>query len=236
MTRPQPSAPAGLEQLVERRSTAEQVARTLRDLILRGDYGPGSTIEETQFADAFAVSRNTMREAIRQLARSGILVRAPHHRAVVATLTSDDVHDIFHVRRLLELDAVDRAPKAGQVELGQFRLALEELRAASDSDDWPRIVERDFHFHAAIVGLGQSERVNRMYREAEAEIRLCLTLTDRWDSDPGGQMDQHGQIYELLTNGATAEAQELLLRHINDAESRVVGVLERADGHLDQAS
>ena len=94
----------GLSSLqIKRASTAEQVAEALREMILRGEIKQGQPLREVSLAASIGVSRNTMREAIRVLAREGIVMHEMHHGAMVTRLETRDVEDIFRVRRVLPL-------------------------------------------------------------------------------------------------------------------------------------
>ena len=90
----------------ERSSTAQQVAGTLRDVLLRGELRPGTPLRELALASSLGVSRNTIREALRMLAADGLVRYAVHRRVAVAALTERQVVDIFKARRMIEREAV----------------------------------------------------------------------------------------------------------------------------------
>ena len=50
-------------------------------------------------AESIGISRNTLRDAIRVLARQGLVTHTMHRGAVVTTLSEEDVADLFRVRR-----------------------------------------------------------------------------------------------------------------------------------------
>jgi GntR family transcriptional regulator, transcriptional repressor for pyruvate dehydrogenase complex len=59
---------------VKRLKIAEQVAGTLRDAILGGDFNPGDTLpSERDLASEFAVNRSSVREAIHRLEAWGLV-------------------------------------------------------------------------------------------------------------------------------------------------------------------
>jgi DNA-binding transcriptional regulator YhcF (GntR family) len=97
---------------IKKASTAEQVAEALRAMILSGQVAQGRPLREVALAERIGVSRNTMREAIRILAREGLVAHELHKGAVVTTLAERDVEDIFRVRRALELAAVHALDRA----------------------------------------------------------------------------------------------------------------------------
>jgi DNA-binding GntR family transcriptional regulator len=210
-------------------STAESVAAELRDTILQGELAPGEAIEEQAVVEAFGVSRNTAREAIRELARGGLVTQARRRPAVVTRLTEDDVADIFRARRLLELGAVDAAIGTPDVDFDPLNRAINEMELLGGTQEWRRLGDADHDFHAAIVALPGGTRLSRTYETVQAEVRLCLSLTDRWDTDPTDQVRQHREIADLLIGGDGEKCKALLAAHIDDAESRVLEVIRLSE-------
>jgi DNA-binding GntR family transcriptional regulator len=216
-------------------SAARQVAEALRDLILRGELGPGAALEEAPMAATFGVSRNTVREAIRNLAQAGLVTQSRLRPAVVVSLTAETVVDVFHVRRLLELDAARTITDRGGSELPAVDRAFADLSVLDGSDDWHRLAVADFGFHAAIVEDTGSARMVRTYESIGTEVLLCLSLTDRWDTSPKDQLKQHRSIREYLTAGDWKSVERLLGAHIDDARERVLSVLDRVSDSPEEA-
>jgi GntR family transcriptional repressor for pyruvate dehydrogenase complex len=70
---------------VKKQTLAEQVAETVKESILSGEFAPGVALPtEPEMADAFGVSRAVVRDATRMLAAQG-LVEAQHGRGVFVT-------------------------------------------------------------------------------------------------------------------------------------------------------
>lgn len=72
-------------QAVKKQTLAEQVADTIKESILNGDFAPGESLPtEPELAESFGVSRAVIRDATRMLAARG-LVEAQHGRGVFVT-------------------------------------------------------------------------------------------------------------------------------------------------------
>ena len=67
-----------------RKTRADELRLQLADEIVRGALAPGAALEEAEIARRFMVSRTPVREALRQLAASGLIVSRPHRVSVVA--------------------------------------------------------------------------------------------------------------------------------------------------------
>jgi DNA-binding GntR family transcriptional regulator len=205
-------------------TAASQLGDALRDMILRRELAPGTPIEEAPTAERFGVSRNTVREAIRDLARAGLVKQRRLRPAVVVTLTEADVRDIAFVRGTIEISAA-RAVIEQKADITVVEGALEELLALKHVPDWTLKTKADLGFHAAIVAATGSRRLLKSFDALESELRLTLGLTDRWDSDPEDQARKHQAIFDALAKRDLAESIELLSHHINDAKERVLRIM-----------
>src|SRR5512142_3206521 len=74
---------------------AEELRLALADDIINGSLAPGATLDETLLAQRFNVSRTPVREALRQLAASGLVETRPHCGAVVASLSHERLNAMF---------------------------------------------------------------------------------------------------------------------------------------------
>ena len=224
MTDEAPQPEAGLPSLrLRRSSTAQQVAETLRDEILAGRVRAGAHLREATFADALGVSRNTVREAIQILSRQGLVTHEMHRGARVTRIDADAIRDIYAVRRLVELAALERKPDRGG--LNRLDEAARRLQAAVDSDDDAEIAEADLGFHRVIASLAGSPRFEALFQEVEGETRLSVTIIGNAHPDANQLSREHTEIVDLLRKGETERASKLLDRHLRDAEDLLVSRL-----------
>jgi DNA-binding GntR family transcriptional regulator len=210
---------------IKRASTAEQVAEALREMILRGEIEQGQPLREVSLAASIGVSRNTMREAIRVLAREGIVTHEMHHGAMVTRLETRDVDDIFRVRRVLELAAVRASRGAEPEQLAGLAAAVRELEDAAAAGDWGAIIDADELFHERLVGLLGSRRLSRFFDAIQGEVRLCLSIVDRSSSDPASLVAEHQELLELMLHRETDRVTDLMSGHLADAEQTLAAVV-----------
>ena len=90
---------------------SDAVYETLLEAILSGQLAPGTIVSEVSLARQLAVSRTPVHDALRQLAKDGLVQQRANRRAVIATVSRDDVHDIFEMRKLLEGEAARRVER-----------------------------------------------------------------------------------------------------------------------------
>jgi DNA-binding GntR family transcriptional regulator len=213
---------------INRVSVADQVAALLRQRILDGEFRPGTPLQELPLASSLGVSRNTMREAIRILSIEGLLRRNLHRGVAVSQLALRDVHEIYQLRRMLELPAVLCARRPDPDLLKEIRQAVEHYEEAVDARDWSRAVNHDLHFHTLLVRFHGSKRLDSFYRNTLGELRVGMVLVDRSHDDPGALIPVHREMYQLLSAGKLKECAAVLEQHLEDSESRLTRVMRQA--------
>lgn len=72
---------------IEEESVTERIVTQIRDRIICGDLAPGTPLTEADLTKAYDVSRNTLREGLRQVCREGLAVHYRHRGVVVRTYT-----------------------------------------------------------------------------------------------------------------------------------------------------
>jgi DNA-binding GntR family transcriptional regulator len=200
---------------------AELAAEALAGRIVSGELRPGARLPEVELAASLGISRNTFREAIKILAGRGLVVLQRHRSAEVARLTEASVRDLYRVRRLVELSAIDAArgfPPDAYHELGAAIAAL--TRAAETPG--PAVIAADLEFHRAIVRLHKSPRIEQSYSACLDELRLGLALIDARASPLAGLLSEHRRIYGLLLSGEHDQCRTALEQHLSASEGELL--------------
>lgn len=140
-----------------------KIVEWLQADISSGKYKPGEKIPpEPELMKLYGVGRSTIREAIKTLAMSGILVVQQGSGTSVNTnleglsieqrLRRANVAEIQQVRRLLEKEVVRQAVENRSAEhLLSIGDALEARRQALLAEDLAAVMEADIAFHVAIA-------------------------------------------------------------------------------------
>jgi DNA-binding GntR family transcriptional regulator len=210
---------------INRVSVADQVAALLRQRILEGEFRPGTQLQELPLASSLGVSRNTMREAIRILSIEGLLRRSLHRGVAVSQLALRDVHEIYQLRRMLEIPAVLSARRPDPDLLKEIRQAVEQYEEAIEAKDWSRAVSHDLHFHSLLIRFNGNKRLDSFYKNMIAELRVGMVLVDRSHDDPGALIPVHRKMCQLLSTGKLKQCAALLEQHLDDSESRLTRVM-----------
>ena len=86
---------------VESRNDGGLLGR-IRELVLGGDFAPGSALSEVRLAEHFDVSRTPVREALKQLQVEGLVEIRPKVGTFVRQISRREIVEMFEVKEVLE--------------------------------------------------------------------------------------------------------------------------------------
>lgn len=210
---------------LHRVSTVDALASALREQVLDGTLPGGTALRETELCETFGVSRHTVRTALQTLAHEGVVRQSPNRGAHVPAVTPDDVHDLFLLREILELQMV-RELAGDAPRLAPAHAALDELRHLGHADR-REIRDAELRFHQSLVDALESERISRTYASLMAELRLCFSQIPAEPTDHGDIVRQHERILELLDQGDADGGVGYLREHLDDSRDQIATAFER---------
>ncbi|PZE64069.1 GntR family transcriptional regulator [Curtobacterium sp. MCBD17_021] len=199
-------------------SGAESTAARLRSSIADGAFMPGARLSEERLSDQLGVSRNTLREAFRLLARDRLVEHVFNRGVFVQRLSADDVTDLYAARRVLE-EAGIRACAPESPALAAAAAAVADARAAAVAGDWRAVGTADIRFHSELVRAVPSERLHVLMDSLLAEMRLAFLTTDDPAAFHADFVDRNEAIVAALRTGDRDGAATLLGDYLDDAEA-----------------
>lgn len=213
---------------IERLSIPESVRDSLRERILSGEFGEGEALVQDTLADEYGVSRMPIREALRQLEALGLVAMRTHRGAVVTTVPTEEVEELFDLRALLEGDLIARAiPRMTDHDIAEAAEVLDRLEASyreRDMASWGRL---NWAFHRQLYAPAHRRQtlaiVEGINLQTERFIRVHLVMTDGIDR---AEQD-HRTLLKLCTLRDGDQAVPFLRDHIRQAGRTLVAGLRR---------
>jgi len=197
------------------RRTATRTAELrllIADEIVAGRLAPGTPLEEVEIAKRYGVSRTPVREALRELAASGLVEARPHRSALVARPSEERLRSMLAVRAELEAMAAGLCATAigaaGRAELENLHA---EMADAMRAGDCARYDELDSRFHAAIAAGSHNSYLAELLAGTRARLQPFRRMERRGTLDLGRIAESyrgHAVVLEaiLRADGAAAEA------------------------------
>ncbi len=156
--------------------SAQQTAyHHIRAQILAGTYSGGRRINPLEIAQQLGLSRQPVREALRQLDTEGLITLKPNRSAVVTELTPADIEEIFAIRAALESLMAGRAAQHLTDDVcDEFEMILRRMeRATNDRARWLKY-HNDFHNFAARQA--KSPRLMAEIQRIQAKVEPYIAL------------------------------------------------------------
>lgn len=194
----------------------ERIADQLRRDILRGILEPGQPIKERDRATAMEVSRTPMREAVRILAKEGLVLLRPSRSPIVANPTFQEITDSIEVLMALEeLSAELACARATDKEIITIRDMHTRMMEQADQIDSLDLFDIDMEFHKSIVRAAHNPALaecHKAYLDRMWRVRY-LSASQRHRRDR--TFDQHEGIVIGLENRDPAKVRGDVRDHLS---------------------
>nr|WP_115088575.1 FadR/GntR family transcriptional regulator [Pseudomonas wadenswilerensis] len=213
--------------LLIKRSLVEQAVEQLRQRVASGAWTVGQRLPtEPELASELGISRNTVREAMRVLAFSGLVeVRqgdGSYLRATVdplqtvQALSRCSLKQAREVRHILEAEAIGLAAlRRTDEDLKGLHEALRDS-SAHFHHDLDCYIACDLVFHQRLVDAAHNPALSELYRYFSGV--LASTLHHSMNEGPRRQpvLDLHREILEAVEQGDAERAKALTRTLINE--------------------
>jgi DNA-binding GntR family transcriptional regulator len=194
---------------------AEELRLQLADDIVRGILRPGSALDETEIALRFNVSRTPVREALRQLAASGLVETRAHHGAVVARPSIERLDGMFEAMAELEaLCAGLAAERMSAAERQALEAVHEELRVLSYVGNPDRFHEVNERFHNAIYAGSQNSYIAELTLATRVRVQPFRRAQFRNLGRLAKSQSEHDRVVVAIMRGDRIGAAAAMRAHI----------------------
>jgi DNA-binding GntR family transcriptional regulator len=195
---------------------AEELRLQLADEIVRGALAPGASLDETDIARRFNVSRTPVREALRQLAASGLVEARAHRGAVVARPTLEGLNCMFEAMAELEaLCAGLAAERMPAIERARLEAIHDELRVLSHAGNPERFHEVNERFHSAIYAGSQNAYIAEMTLATRVRVQPFRRAQFRNLGRLAKSHAEHDRVLVAIMRGDRNGAASAMRAHID---------------------
>lgn len=206
---------------------ALQVSRQLREAIISGKYAAGSPLRESALSEDFGVSRNTLREAFRELVSEGLVEQQIHRGVTVKVMTADEIREIYIIRRALELRGIQDSVYATAQQLSAVEDSLRIAEQAALDGQWHDFGTKGLYFHCQLVSLIGSPRFNELFRAICAQLRLAFAPAASEERFQRPWVSRDRELFDLVASGKIQEAIEAAENYFRDSERMVLALVEQ---------
>ncbi|HWL29458.1 MAG TPA: GntR family transcriptional regulator [Burkholderiaceae bacterium] len=213
--------------VVDRRTLPTAVADRLREMIIQGELGAGTRLNERALCDRLQVSRTPLREAFRLLAADGLVQLQPNRGAQVTALSEQDVVDSFELMGALEaLSGQLACERISDREVTEIRALTYEMRACHARQDLPAYYHVNRQIHDRINAASHNQLLVQVYQSINLRLqnlRFRSNLNhDKWDK----AMEEHSQMVDALAARDGARLADIMRGHLQRKAEAVLETLK----------
>ncbi len=202
---------------------AENIANQLRRDILRGKLAPGASIKERDNATDMGVSRTPLREAIRILAKEGLVDLRPARSPIVSVPSIKQISDDVEVLLAVEILSGELAcTRATEEDLAEIKGLLVEMEQKFDSADPLDLFEVDMGFHSAIARAAHNAPLAEIHSTFLRRLWRGRFLSSVKRRNRARVIDHHTAILDALRARDPDSTRVAILMHMKNLQSDIL--------------
>ncbi len=201
------------------RTIADRIYGELRKALMLLDPEPGAPLDMNVLSERLGVSRSPVREALLRLAAEGLVDIMPQRGTFVSRIDGDRAREERFFRESLEVPSLGLF--VGEAEASLFArcrddmaAALETQRLAAGRGDYEAFFSADDGFHRAIFAGAGKMRCWEAVMSMSGHYRRLRFLSLRSRSLPDMLLQDHGDLFRLISERNAEEALAAMKRHL----------------------
>jgi DNA-binding GntR family transcriptional regulator len=196
-----------------------KIIAALRAAIETGVLAPGQRLIEKDLCEQLAVSRTSLREALRELQAEGILEYSSSRGLAVAAVSDEDAKNIYRLRGVLEALAVEQfIEQADDAAIAELVRESERLKKAYRGGVLEDILVAKRAFYDHICSGAKNpiafDMINRLVLRTSSLRNRSLLRKERHQQS----IKEIGRLIEAIQRRDIPRARETAIEHVNNSE------------------
>jgi DNA-binding GntR family transcriptional regulator len=218
---------------ISRGALRNDVVRHLLMAIFQGEMPAGTRLVAKRLADSLGISPTPIREALVELAATGVVQLLHNRGAKVNPFGRQQLRDYFHVRRILEIEAARCV--CGRIDAPTIRMLqqeMEDLRTTKSKVDaeWSRrATAADRKLHDTIAANSGNARLAYEIRRYHVLMQCFREIANHGGQFQRQGVEEHLSILEAIAAQSAERAAAAMSRHIESVGSATEAVLFQKD-------
>jgi DNA-binding GntR family transcriptional regulator len=217
--------------LLRRGSLHGAAVSRLRAMIVSGHVPPGRALREKELCQQLGISRTPLREAIRTLAREGLVKLSPNKSAVVAQVDVKAVENLYQAIGHIEaLGARLACQRATDEQISQLSILHHEMLVFYHRGDLPSYIRHNGAIHRALLKLSQNDVLIEVWEMLHPRVEQARTLAnlypDRWHA----AVLEHEAMLKALVARDEAVLAALMQSHYANGLAKLISEREAGNG------
>jgi len=193
----------------------EIATRLIRERVLSGHYKPGSRLIPAKLEAELGLGRVAIREALRELTGSGMVVSLPNKGVIVTEAPSlEEIGALYETRCALEGGAAYLATK-NMTRAVITRLEALEVQMEDESRSLFDCILLNREFHLTLYEISGWKSACRIINQLIDQTLIFRGQRPEWTMDPRAFFEDHRQIIEALKTDAADVIKRLVITNVS---------------------
>lgn len=209
-----------------------QAVEAIRAQIMDGTLREGQRLVERELCEQLDISRNTLREAYRQLEAEGFVEMRPHKGPTVTRITHREARSLYELRQALEGLAIRLfTARASDAQVQELEECFETLRRAHGSGEVSEMLRAKDAFYDVLYRGADNEILSAHARGLQRRLAQLRARSLSAESRPGQSIAEMSGVMERIVRRQATDAEQAWCAHIHSAYLVVESTLrENAEG------
>ncbi|WP_420111114.1 GntR family transcriptional regulator [Pseudactinotalea sp.] len=222
-----PTSPAPQLSLEQAVSRGDRVRDVIQAAILDARLPQGTPLVERELSAMLGVSKTPIREALKQLQSSGLVVATAYQGMRVRVLDAAIVQDVTNARIAVEPEAIRLAVEArGAAPHEAARRALTETEALIRDDETAQLGLKNREFHRALYLECGNDLLIDFLDKLQSLSTFIATAGWRAHATYASEASEHAELLEHYEKGDAEAAPRLLREHITASAATLLKALD----------
>ncbi len=211
----------------DKTSLYERVYDHVCQKIASGELKQGAKITELGICGELGISRAPVREALHRLAEDHIVVLVPRSRCFVATLSREEIEEIYEIREHLECMALRHAfDKIEPDQARRLQSTFKQCLKLGNSDFIREGIELDVILHKLITDKSGCRNLETVLEKIKSRLQIFRTMT--FDSVERAQaaLNEHVEVLEGIIQNDKRRSINALKKHIRHSRNNMLATLK----------
>jgi len=200
-----------MEKIEKTPNLTELAYRSIKKLVLDGSLDEASRLTEESLSDQLGISKSPVREALNRLEVEGLISIKNRHGAFLRTFSPKEIRDLYDLRILLELHAIDNA-KITPTVLNELKTSIGRTKEFIREGNRLGYIEEDLRFHSAIMTATDNGELCKVLTLLQQRCFLCRNRS--YDLSTATTPSGHTNVYKALKEGSKVRAKAAMRDHI----------------------
>lgn len=222
----------------------EDVIEQIENMILEGNLAPGDVLPtERELAQAFGISRGTLREAFRILEREGLIETRPgggrylnknlskteDRNRIIENIERATIIELLEARETFETGIVELAARrATEQDIVEIEAALEKWGKIDSESDDPASPDQAFH-----LSIAKATHNVVLVNLIDLHMDLLQKTLTKTVIIPGRKEEvykEHLNILQAIKEKDPAKAKDAILYHLKQVKQNVQSGRDESNG------